>query len=150
MEVEDRPKVVKKKLEIAQSSDREKVLSMVHQLFGTTADWWETYRNTHPNANAISWNEFKAHFMTHYVTYNTLKLNKKEFSDLNQGGMMMNGYLNQFIQLSRYAIDNTTPTRRSKICFSRVSMMRSSFSCSTQTTQISSIWWTRPPSSKRS
>jgi hypothetical protein len=117
MEVEDRPKLVKKKLEIAQSSDREKVLSMVHQLFGTTADWWETYRNTHPNANAISWNEFKAHFMTHYVPYNTLKLNKKEFSDLNQGGMMMNGYLNQFIQLSRYAIDDINTNKKKQDMF---------------------------------
>jgi hypothetical protein len=30
-------------------------------------------------------------------------LKKKEFSDLNQGSMMVNEYLNQFIQLSRYA-----------------------------------------------
>jgi hypothetical protein len=35
-----------------------------------------------------------------------LKLKKKEFSDLNQGSMMVNEYLNQFIQLSRYAIDD--------------------------------------------
>jgi hypothetical protein len=79
---------------------------MVHQLFGTTTDWWETYHNTHLNANAISWNEFKAHFRTHYVPRDTLKLKKKEFSDLNQGSVMVNEYLNQFIQLSMYAIDN--------------------------------------------
>jgi hypothetical protein len=62
-------------------------------LFGTIADWWETYRNTHLNANAISWNEFKAHFRAHYVPHGTLK-QKKEFSDLNQGSMMVNEYLN--------------------------------------------------------
>jgi hypothetical protein len=65
--------------------------------FGTTADWWETYRNTHPDVEAITWDEFKAHFRTHYVPYGTLKLKKKEFYDLNQGNMMINEYLNQFI-----------------------------------------------------
>jgi hypothetical protein len=63
-------------------------------LFGTTTDSWETYGNTHLNANAIIWNEFKARFRTHYVTCGTLKLKKKEFSYLNQGSMMMNEYLN--------------------------------------------------------
>jgi hypothetical protein len=37
------------------------------------------------------------------VPHGTLKL-KKEFSDLNQGSMTMNEYLNQFIQLLRYTI----------------------------------------------
>jgi hypothetical protein len=103
MDVEDWLKSVEKKLETAQCSDHEKVLFMMHQLFGTAIDWWETYRNTHLNAKAISWNEFKAHFRTHYVPHGTLKL-KKEFSDLNQGSMTMNEYLNQFIQLLRYTI----------------------------------------------
>jgi hypothetical protein len=36
----------------------------------------------------------------------TLKLKKKEPFDLNQGSMTVNEYLNQFIQLSRYATDD--------------------------------------------
>ncbi len=82
MDAEDWLKSVEKKLEIAQCS--EKVLSMMHQLCGTVTDWWETYRNTHPNVEAITLNEFEARFRTHYVT---------------QGSMMVNEYLNQFIQL---------------------------------------------------
>jgi hypothetical protein len=35
-----------------------------------------------------------------------MKLKKKEFADLKQGGMTVNEYLNSFIQLSRYALDN--------------------------------------------
>jgi hypothetical protein len=96
MEAEDWLKSVEKKLEIAQCSKREKVLFTTHQLFGTTANWWETYCNTHLNANAISWNEFKTRFRTHYVPHGTLEL-KKEFSNLNQGSMMVNEYMNQFI-----------------------------------------------------
>jgi hypothetical protein len=55
------------------------------------------------NVDAITWNELKARFRTHYVPRGTLKLKKKEFVDLKQGGMTVNEYLNSFIQLSRYA-----------------------------------------------
>jgi hypothetical protein len=42
------------------------------------------------------------------VPHDTLKLKKKEFSDLNQRSMMVNEYLNQFIQLSRYGTDDVS------------------------------------------
>jgi hypothetical protein len=35
-----------------------------------------------------------------------MELKKKEFTDLKQGSMSMNEYLNSFIQLSRYALDD--------------------------------------------
>jgi hypothetical protein len=105
MEAEDWLKGVEKKLVITQCTNRKKVLFAVHQLYGTTANWWETYCNTHANVNTIMWNEFKAHFRTHYVPRGTMKL-KKEFTDLKQGNMSMNEYLNSFIQFARYAPDN--------------------------------------------
>jgi hypothetical protein len=103
MEAEDWLKGVEKKLAIAQCTDHEKVLFAVHQLFGTTPNWWETYCNTHNNVDSITWNEFKAHFHNHYVPHGTMKLKKKEFADLKQGSMTVNEYLNSFIWLSRYA-----------------------------------------------
>jgi hypothetical protein len=36
----------------------------------------------------------------------TMKLKKKDFADLKQGSMIVNEYLNSFIQLSRYAPDD--------------------------------------------
>jgi hypothetical protein len=80
------------------------VLFAAHQLFGTTTEWWETYRNSHHNVGVITWNEFKARFRTHYVPCGTLKL-KKEFSELQQDGMTVNEYLNKFSPMSRYASD---------------------------------------------
>jgi hypothetical protein len=106
MEAEDWLKGVEKKLVIAQCMDHEKVLFATHQLFSTTANWWETYCNTHANVDSITWNEFKSHFHNHYVPRGTMKLKKKEFADLKQGGMTVNEYLNSFIQLSRYAPDD--------------------------------------------
>jgi hypothetical protein len=99
MEAEDWLKGVEKKLMIAQCMDHEKVHFATHQLYGTAANWWKTYCNTHANINTITWNEFKAHFSTHYVPRGTMKLKKKkEFTNLKQGSMIVNEYLNSFIQ----------------------------------------------------
>jgi hypothetical protein len=106
MDAEDWLKGVEKKLVIAQCTDREKVLFALHQLYGTAANWWETYCNAHANVDTITWNEFKACFCTHYVPHGTMKLKKKEFTDLKQSDMTVNEYLNSFIQLSRYAPDD--------------------------------------------
>jgi hypothetical protein len=70
--------------------DREKVLFVMYQLFGTAAKWWETYCNTHADVDSITWNEFKAHFRNNYVPCDTMKLKKKEFADLKQGSMIVN------------------------------------------------------------
>jgi hypothetical protein len=117
MEVEDWLKGVEKKLVIAQCTNREKVLFAAHHLFGTTTNWWETYCNTHADVDFITWNEFKARFCTHYVPCGTLKLKKKEFIDLKQGGMTVNDYINSFIQLSRYAPDDINTDEKKQDIF---------------------------------
>jgi hypothetical protein len=58
MEAEDCLKGIEKKLMIAQCMDHEKVLFVMHQLFDTVVDWWETYYNTHADVNSIAWSEF--------------------------------------------------------------------------------------------
>jgi hypothetical protein len=116
MEAEDWLKGVEKKLVIFQCMDREKVLFAAHQLFGTTANWWETYCSTHADIDSITWNEFKAHFCNHYVPHDTMKLKKKEFANLRQGSMTVNEYLNSFIQLSRYATEDINTDEKSRTC----------------------------------
>jgi hypothetical protein len=106
MEAKDWLKGVENKLMIAQCTDREKVLFATHQLYGTAANWWETYCNTHANIDTITWNVFNAHFCTHYVPRGTMKLKKKKFADLKEGSMTVNECLNSLIQLSRYASDD--------------------------------------------
>jgi hypothetical protein len=116
MEAKDCLKGIEKKLVIGQHMDREKVLFATHQLYGSAANWWETYYNTHVNIDTIMWNEFKAHFWNHYVPRGTMKLKKKEFADLKQGSMTVNEYLNSFIQLSRYASNGINSDERNKTC----------------------------------
>jgi hypothetical protein len=94
--------------------DRERVLFAAHQLFGTAANWWDTYCSTHADVDSIMWNEFKARLNNHYVPRGTMKLKKKEFTNLRKGSMTVNEYLNSFIQLSRYTtedIDNDEKKR---------------------------------------
>jgi hypothetical protein len=117
MEAEDWLKGVEKKHMIAWCTDREKVLFAAHQLFGTAANWWETYCNTHADVDSITWNEFKAHFCNHYVPRGTMKLKKKEFTDLKQDGMTINEYLNSFIQLSRYATEDINTDEKKEDMF---------------------------------
>jgi hypothetical protein len=69
------------------------------------------------NINTIPWNEFKARFRTHYVPRGTMKLKRKEFADLKQGGMTVNEYLYSFIQLSRYAPDNINTDEKKQDVF---------------------------------
>jgi hypothetical protein len=97
--------------------DREKVLFAAHQLFGMTANWWEMYCNTHTDVDSIMWNEFRARLRTHYVPQGTMKLKKKEFTDLKQGNMSVNEYLNSFIQSSRYTIDDINMDEKRKDMF---------------------------------
>jgi hypothetical protein len=106
MEAEDWLKGVEKKLVIKQCTDHENVLFATHQLFGTVANWWETYCSTHADVDSITWNEFKACFHNHYVPRGTMKLKKKEFTHLKQDSMTVNEYLNPYIQLSRCAPDD--------------------------------------------
>jgi hypothetical protein len=100
MDAEDWLKGVEKKLVITQCTDHEKVLFAAHQLYGTAANWWDTYCNTHANVDTI-----------------TMKLKRKEFTDLKQGGMIVNGYLNSFIQLSRYAPDDINTDEKKQDVF---------------------------------
>jgi hypothetical protein len=115
MDAEDWLKGVKKKLVIAQCMDHEKVLFASHQLYGTAANWWATYCNTHANVDTITWNEFKARFHTHYVPRGTMKLKRKEFVDLKQGDMTVNEYSTHSFSCQGTPLTTSTPTRRSRM-----------------------------------
>jgi hypothetical protein len=51
------------------------------------------------------------------VPRGTLKLKKKEFSDLNQGCMTVDEYLNQFFELSRNATDDVNTNEKKQGTF---------------------------------
>jgi hypothetical protein len=95
----------------------QKVLFTTDQLFGTAANLWERYCNSHANVDSITWNQFKARFRSHYVPHGTMKLKKKEFVDMKQGNMTVNEYLNSFIQLLRYATEDINTDEKKQDMF---------------------------------
>jgi hypothetical protein len=95
----------------------QKVLFTTDQLFGTAANLWERYCNSHANVDSITWNQFKARFHSHYVPHGTMKLKKKEFIDMKQGNMTVNEYLNSFIQLLRYATEDINTDEKKQDMF---------------------------------
>jgi hypothetical protein len=55
LQADDWLKSVEKMLNIAQCTDREKVLYASGHLIGPTADWWDAYRAAHAAVDTISW-----------------------------------------------------------------------------------------------
>jgi hypothetical protein len=69
----------KKKLQVVQCNNREKVLLASHQLSSPTTDWWDAYVKAHEGPESINWPEFRAAFHAHHVPEGVIKLKKKEF-----------------------------------------------------------------------
>jgi hypothetical protein len=83
-------------LNIAQCTDREKVLYASGRLTGPAADWWDAYCVAHAAANTITWAEFSTQFRNYRILAGLMKI-KKEFLSLKQGGMSVSEYRDKFI-----------------------------------------------------
>jgi hypothetical protein len=103
---------VEKMLNIAQCSDREKVLYASGRLTGPAADWWDSYVPAHDTADTITWAEFTTQFRNYHIPFGLMKIKKKEFLSLKQSNMYVSEYYDKFIQLSRYAPDEVADDER--------------------------------------
>jgi hypothetical protein len=105
-------KSVEKMLNIAQCSDREKVLYASGCLTGLAADWWDSYTAAHDAASNITWAEFATQFRNYHIPAGLMKIKKKEFLSPKQGNMLVSEYHEKFIQMSRYAPDEVSDDER--------------------------------------
>jgi hypothetical protein len=112
LHADDWLKSVEKMLNIAQCSDREKVLYASGHLTGPVADWWDSYVAVHDAADTITWAEFTTQFRNYHIPVGLMKIKKKEFLSLKQGNMSVSEYRDKFIQLSRYAPDEVAGDER--------------------------------------
>jgi hypothetical protein len=103
-------KSVEKMLNIAQCSDREKVLYASGRLTGPATDWCDSYVVAHVAADTITWIEFTTQFRNYHIPVGLMKI--KEFLSLKQGNMSVSEYRDKFIQLSRYAPDEVADDER--------------------------------------
>jgi hypothetical protein len=112
LHTDDWLKSVEKMLNIAQCSDREKVLYASSCLTGPAADWWDSYVAAHDAADTITWAEFTTQFRNYHIPAGLMKIKKKEVLSLKQGNMSVSEYCDKFIQLSRYAPDEVADDER--------------------------------------
>jgi hypothetical protein len=112
LDADDWLKSIEKMLNIAQCSDREKVLYASGRLTGPATDWWDSYVAAHDAADTITWAEFSTHFRNYHIPTGLMKIKKKEFLSLKQDNMSVSEYRDKFIQLSRYAPDEVADDER--------------------------------------
>jgi hypothetical protein len=112
LHADDWLKSMEKMLNIAQCSDREKVLYASGHLTGPTPDWWDSYTAAHDVADTITWEEFATQFKNSHIPAGLMKIKRKEFLSLKQGSMSVSEYCDRFIQLSRYAPDEVAEDER--------------------------------------
>jgi hypothetical protein len=67
LDADDWLKSIEKMLNIAQCSNREKVLYASGRLTGPAADWWDSYTAAHDAADTITWAEFSAQFRNYHI-----------------------------------------------------------------------------------
>jgi hypothetical protein len=112
LDADDWLKSIVKMLNVAQCSDREKVLYASGRLTGPTADWWDSYIAAHDAADTITWAEFSTQFRNCHIPAGMIKIKKKEILSLKQGNMSFSEYKDKFIQLSRYAPEEVAEDER--------------------------------------
>jgi hypothetical protein len=103
LQADDLIKTIEKMLDIAQCTDRERVLYASGRLEGTAAAWWDAYSAAHNAPNTITWPEFRTKFREDHIPKGLMKLKRQEFLGLKQEGMSVTEYRDKYIELSRYA-----------------------------------------------
>lgn len=112
LHADDQLKLVDKMLNIAQCTDRQKVLYASSCLTGPAAHWWDFYYATHATANTITSAEFSTQFRNYHIPAGLIKIKKKESLSLKQGNMTISEYHDKFIQMSRYALEEVADDER--------------------------------------
>jgi hypothetical protein len=79
LDADDWLKSIEKMLNIAQCSDREKVLYASGRLTGPAADLWDSYVAAHDAADTINWAEFTTQFRTYHIPAGLMKIKKRSF-----------------------------------------------------------------------
>jgi hypothetical protein len=82
LQADDWLKSLDKMLNIAQCSDREKVLYALGHLTGPAADWWDAYCAAHAAVNTITLAEFSTEFRNYHISAGLVKIKKKKFLSL--------------------------------------------------------------------
>jgi hypothetical protein len=112
LQADDWLKTMNKMLNVAQCTDREKVLYASGRLTGLAANSWYFYYAAHATTNTTTWAEFSTQFRNYHIPAGLTIIKKKEFLSLKQDSMIVIEYRDKFIQLSWYALEEVVDDER--------------------------------------
>jgi Retrotransposon gag protein len=112
LEADDWLREINKKLDIVHATGRDRVLLASHQLVGSAAEWWDNYSQAAENPEEITWEEFQETFREYHIPEGIMEIKAEEFRNLKQGTMTVAQYIQKFMKLSRYAMDDVNTDKK--------------------------------------
>jgi hypothetical protein len=103
-------------LTTCQCDDREKVPYAAERLHGSTSAWWDAYTAAHAAPDTITWDEFTTDFRSHHIPSGVMKIKKKEFLSLKQGGCQWLSTETSSLSCLAMPLRRLLKTRRSRSC----------------------------------
>jgi hypothetical protein len=77
----------------------------------------DAYTAAHATPDTITWDEFTTNFRSRHIPSGVMKIKKKEFLSLKQGGMSVAEYRDKFTELSCYATEEVAEDRKKQELF---------------------------------
>lgn len=112
LEPDDWLRTIENNLEVAAVGVNERVLYATHYLAGPARAWWEATKAIQQADHIITWNEFKDKFRKKHIPSGLVERKKDEFRRLRQGSKDVVSYLDEFIELARYAPDDVDTEKK--------------------------------------
>ncbi|WVZ51507.1 hypothetical protein U9M48_002651, partial [Paspalum notatum var. saurae] len=86
-------------------------------LHGPSGSWCASFLAIKPAGHQVTWDEFCAAFRAHYLPPSLIELKQWEFRALQQGNMSVLEYMQAFIRLSQYSLEDvdTDPRRAARL-----------------------------------
>jgi hypothetical protein len=119
LDANDWLRVIEIKLDLTICSNEECVAIPTHQLEGPAMSWWDNYSTSHPNPAFITWLEFYEVFCDQYLPNELMIQKAQEFHSMMQGAMRVEEYERHFINMMRYAPDDTNRDQKKQFWFLR-------------------------------
>jgi hypothetical protein len=105
MDAEEWLRDIKRKLNVVDCNDEEKLRYTSYLLTGPTASWWEAILAIKPPGSVITWAELKERFRNTHVPHSIMELKRSEFESVRQNDSPILQYVREFSELSLYAPD---------------------------------------------
>jgi hypothetical protein len=112
-------RVIETKPDLTAYTGEECVANTAHQLDGSAKSGWDSYAASHPNQVSTTWLEFCKAFCKQYLPSELLVQKTQEICTMTQGAMRVEEYERHFMEMMRYAPEDTNLEQQKQFWFLR-------------------------------